>query len=184
MTLKESPMEFVLAFEGVGDLIWDRMTFKELNHLRACSKELQKMVSMESEKTVNKYIKILNRKITRLQPANTCFDIGYIVIYNYYHTLAKYSCLMMNSQTHTEFQNLMRRFHTQKKTHIGKRYVLDEDRYKLTDIDMQCYTLFDIMTYIYLTNTGSEWASFHWDKEGLNEMKYLQGKLLPYPNKI
>jgi hypothetical protein len=198
MNLTESPVEFILSFDGAKELIWDRLTFKELNHLRACSKGLQKMVSDKSEEIVANYTKMINRKIDRLQPipaargsandlSTTCFDTGYIVIYNYYHCLTKHTYLLMNPRSHTELQRLMKRLHSQMKLHYGKKYAFDTDHYNISDHRsrsgvtrfMQWYSLFDLMTGIYLANTGRKWSSFHWDKEGLDRMEYLQGKLLP-----
>ena len=192
MNLTESPVEFILSFDGAKELIWDRLTFKELNHLRACSKGLQKMVSDKSEEIVANYTQIINRKIDRLQPipaargsandlSTTCFDTGYIVIYNYYHCITKHSYLMLNSHSHTELQKLMKRLHSQMKLHYGKKYVFDTDRYKVSDAETQLYSLFELMTCIYLANTGNKWSSFRWDKEGIDRMEYLQRKLLPFP---
>jgi len=206
MNLTESPVEFILSFDGAKDIIWDRLTFKELNHLRACSKGLQKMISDKSEKIVTTYTQIINRKIDHLKPVDpvrhmravwrhrsTCFDTGYIVIYNYYHCLTKHSYLLMNSRSHTELQKLMKRLHRQMELHYGEKYVFDTNRYKISDYETQWYSLFELMTGIYLTGKwssttwcslhrhGKDGSSFHVDKGGIDRIEYLQGKLLPSP---
>jgi len=174
-----SVMEYVFTTEYIKDIIMDNMTIKELNHIRACSKELQRVVSDYSEQQMNSYMYIINRKITQLcqEKITTTYDMPYIVIYNYYHAIIKYSLLILG--THMEFGRLMRRLHDMKTTHLGHKYVFDIDRYKKTHTVMHSYSLFDIMTGIYLCNTGNDWTSYHWSGEGLDEMKFLQGKLLP-----
>jgi len=176
-----SLMEHVLTTEYIKDMVLDNLTIKELNHIRACSKGLQTVVSEYSEQQMNRYLDIINRKITQLCPdkMTTIYDTPYIVIYNYYHAIIKYSFLTLG--THTEFGRLMRRLHDQKVEHQGRKYAFDTDQYKQMDVSvsMHSYSLFDIMTVIYLCNTGSDWTSYHWSGEGLDEMKFLQGKLLP-----
>ena len=176
-----SPMEQVLTTEYINDMVMDRLTIKELNHIRACSKELQKVISDYSEQKMRYYLDIINRKITLLRQdkLNTIYEMPYIVMYNYYHTITRYSCLMLEPRIHTEFQKLMRCLHAKKTIHRGHTYVFDTDHYKKTDIGMHSYSLFDIMIGIYLYNTGKDWVSYRWSGEGLDQMKYLQGKLLP-----
>ena len=176
-----SPMVQVFTTEYINDMIMDHLTIKELNHIRACSKDLQKVISEYSEQKMNSYLNIINRRITQLRQdkLTTIYDMPYTVIYNYYHTIIKYSCLILEPHTHTEFQRLMRCLHAKKTIHRGHKYTLDIDRYKKTDISMHSYSLFDIMAGIYLYNTGRDWASYHWSEEGLNVIKFLQGKLLP-----
>ena len=174
-------MEYVLTTEYIKDMVLDNLTIKELNHIRACSKELQRVISEYSEQKMNPYLDIINRKITQLRQdnLNTIYEMPYTVIYNYYHTIIKYSCLMLEPRTHTKFQKLMRCLHAKKTIHPGHKYTFDIDRYKKSDISMHSYSLFDIMTGIYLYNTGSDWTSYHWSGEGLDVIKFLQGKLLP-----
>jgi len=172
-------MEHILTTEYISDMVMDNLTTKELNHLRACSKELQRVVSGYSEQKMNHYLGIINRKLTQLRQDTwtSIYEMPYIVIYNYYHAIIKYSFLTLG--THTEFQGLMRRLHDKKAIHCGHKYALDTDRYKKTTLEWHSYSLFDIMTCIYLCNTGSDWSSYHWSGEGLDQMKYFQGKLLP-----
>ena len=174
-----SLMEHVLTTEYIKDMVLDNLTIKELNHIRACSKGLQTVVSEYSEQQMNRYLDIINRKITQLCPdkMTTIYDTPYIVIYNYYHAIIKYSFLTLG--THTGLHKLMRRLHDKKVLHRGYKYVLDTDRYIKLDTSVRNYSLFDIMTVIYLCNTGSGWASYHWSGDELDEMKYIQGKLLP-----
>ena len=185
-----SPMEQVLTTEYINDIILDNLTTKELNTMRACSKDLQKVVSDYSEHKINSYLKIINRKIPKLfkspelpelpqDHTSSIYATPYIVIYNYYHAIIRYSCLILEPSKHTEFQRLMRCLHAKKTTHLGPKYTFDTDRYKKTDVSWYSYSLFDIMTCIYLCNTGRAWASYHWSEEGLDEMRFLQGKLLP-----
>ena len=176
-----SPMEQVLTTEYINDMVLDNLTIKELNHIRACSKELQRVISEYSEQPMNHYLNIINRRITLLRQdkLTTIHDMPYTVIYNYYHTIIKYSCLMLEPHIHIEFQKLMQCLHAKKIIHLGHKYVFDTDHYKKTDIGMHSYSLFDIMTCIYLYNTGNDWISYRWSGEGLDQMKYLHGKLLP-----
>jgi len=172
-------MEGILTTEYIKDIILDNLTIKELNHIRACSKDLQRPVSEYSEQKMNPYLDIINRKVTNLRQEDitTTFEMPYIVIYNYYHAIIKYSFLTLG--THTGLHKLMRRLHDKKVLHRGYKYVLDTDRYIKLDTSVRNYSLFDIMTVIYLCNTGSGWASYHWSGDELDEMKYIQGKLLP-----
>ena len=179
-----SPMEQVLTTEYINDIILDNLTTKELNTMRTCSKDLQKVISDYSEHKINSYLKIINRKIPKLlklshDNTSSIYATPYIVIYNYYHAIIRYSCLILEPSKHTEFQRLMRSLHDKKIIHLGPKYTFDTDRYKKTDVSMHSYSLFDIMTCIYLCNTGSDWASYHWSEEGLDVIKFLQGKLLP-----
>jgi len=176
-----SPMEQIFTTEHINDMVMSHLTTKELNHIRACSKDLQKVISEYSEQKMNTYLNIINRKITLLRQDNmsNIYEMPYIVIYNYYHTIAKYSCLMLEPRTHTKFQKLMRCLHAKETIHRGHKYTFDIDRYKKTDISMHSFSLFDIMTGIYLNNTGRNWTSYHWSGEGLDAIKFLQGKLLP-----
>ena len=91
--------------------------------------------------------------------------------------ISKYSYLML--ETTEELQKLMNTLHAKKSIHLGHKYIFDIDRYKQLDIKVNSYTLFDIMTYIYLYNTGQYWYACHWPIHQLDQMKYLQGKLLP-----
>jgi len=176
-----SPMEHVFTTEYIKDMIMDNLTIKELNHIRACSKGLQDVISKYSEQKMIPYLYSINRKVTQLRQdnLNTIYEMPYIIIYNYYHTIIKYSCLILSLNTHIEFQKLMECLRAKKIIHLGHKYVFDTDKYNKTDIGMHSYSLFDIMTGIYLYNTGRDWASYHWSEEGLDQMKYLQGKLLP-----
>ena len=176
-----SPMEHVLTTEYIKDMIMDNLTIKELNHIRACSKRLQGVISEYSEQKMIPYLYSINRKVTQLRQdnLNTIYETPYIVINNYYHTIIKYSCLILSLNTHTEFQKLMRCLHARKIIHLGPTYVFDTDKYNKTSIAMHSYSLFDIMTSIYLCNTGSDWSTYHWSEEGLDVMKFLRGKLLP-----
>ena len=174
-------MEQVLFIDYVKDMILDKLTIKEFNHMRACSKSLQSVVSEYSEKKMESYIIIINRKITQLRPNKLyhCFETSYIVLYNYYHTIIMYSCLVLDIDRNVKFKKLMRCLHAKKSIHLGHMYIFDTSQYKKTDTKKYSYSLFDIMTCNYLYNTGSDWTSYHWSGEGLDEMKYLQGKLLP-----
>ena len=79
-----APMEQVLTTEYINDMVMDHLTIKELNHIRACSKELQRVISEYSEQKMNHYLNIINRKITQLRQdkLNTIHDMPYTVIYN------------------------------------------------------------------------------------------------------
>jgi len=182
-----SPMEQVLTTEYINDIILDNLTTKELNNMRTCSKDLQKVVSDYSEHKINSYLKVINRKLLKSPELpelpqdnmSSIYATPYIVIYNYYHAIIRYSCLILEPSKHTEFQGLMRTLHDKKVIHRGPKYSFDTDRYKKTDVSWYSYSLFDIMTCIYLCNTGSAWTTYHWSEEGLDEMRFLQGKLLP-----
>jgi len=174
-------MEHVLTTEYIRELVLDHLTIKELNNIRCCSKELQIVISEYSEQKMVLYMNIINRKITKLCQDNmsSLYEMPYIVIYNYYHIIIRYSYLILEHLTHTEFQKLMRCLHDKKVEHRGHKYIFDTDRYKKSDIGKHSYSLFDIMTCIYLCNTGNEWSSYHCPKEHLPQLKFLQGKLLP-----
>jgi len=174
-------MEHVLSTDYIKDMILDHVTFKELNHMRVCSRDLQEVVSEYSEQKMKSYLNIINCKISQLRQdtLTTCYEMPYIVVYNYYHAIIKYYCLLLEPQAHTEFQKLMRCFHSKKIVHLGYKYVFDTDRYKKSSIKMHSYSLFEIMTCIYLCNTGNDWASYHWSGEELDVIKFIQGKLLP-----
>ena len=165
-------------------MILDNLTTKELNNMRTCSKDLQKVISDYSAHKINSYLNIINRKIPKILKSphghmSSIYATPYIVIYNYYHAIIRYSCLILEPHAHTEFQGLMRSLHDKKVNHRGPKYSFDIDRYKKRDVSMYRYSLFDIMTCIYLCNTGRAWTSYHWSGEGLDEIRFLQGKLLP-----
>lgn len=174
-------MEYVLTTEYIKDIVMDYLTIRELNNIRACSKDLQRSISEYSEQKMNRYLIIINRKVDRLRQdtLSTIYDMPYTVIYNYYHTIIKYSCLVLESHTHTELQKLMRCFRDKYIIHSGRKYTFDNDRYKQSDITMHNYSLLDIMAGIYLANTGNDWTSYHWSGEGVDVMRFLQGRLLP-----
>ena len=91
-------MEQVLTTEYINDMVLDNLTIKELNHIRACSKELQRVISEYSEQKMNHYLNIINRKITLLRQdkMSNIYEMPYTIIYNYYHTIIKYSCFNFN----------------------------------------------------------------------------------------
>ena len=67
-------------------MILDKLTIKEFNHMRACSKSLQNVISEYSEKKMESYIIIINRKTWLSRDRETYFGTLFIetgVIFQY-----------------------------------------------------------------------------------------------------
>jgi len=174
-------MEHVLLTEYIKDIILDNVTFRELNHLRCCSRSLQEIVSEHSEYRMKPYVGIIHSRISNLcqDKLNTIYDTPYIIIYNYYHTIIKYSYLMTGAGKHEGLQKLTQCLHDKKTIHLGHKFIFDTDRYKKLGNEATTYTLFEIMTCIYLYNTGRDWSVYHWANDHLHQLKFFQGTLLP-----
>jgi len=176
-------IEHSLSIDYIKELILDNISYVELNHLRCCSKDLQRIVSDYSEHKMFPYLKIIHFKIKYLNTSklNNYLGAPYIIIYNYYHEIIKYSYLMMNKETNYLFQKLKTTLNTKKVVHFGYKYNFDGNHFKKEDkINKYSYTLFDIMCNIYLTNKGGFWSKdVIKTKNELDEIEFLQGTLLP-----
>ena len=104
----------------------------------------------------------------------------YNIIYNYYHTAIKYRCMVLDKHLSPVFNQLMNTLHNKKRVLFGHTFTLDIDAYrKDRQTGKGSFTLFDIMSNIYLENKGNSLVGKSVENDNMDQIKFLQGKLLP-----
>jgi len=174
-------MEKVFTTEYLNNKVLDQLSPYDLNNLRACSTTLQDSISRYSNEKMEHYCNIVTRKIPRLDISNIIhiYDMKYNIIYNYYHTAIKYRCMVLDKHLSPVFNQLMNTLHNTKRTLFGHTFTLDTDSYRKNLPERGSFTLFDIMSNIYLENKGNFLVGKSVENDNMDQIKFLQGTLLP-----
>ena len=187
-------MEKVLTTEYLNDRVLDLLSPYDLNNLRACSTTLQDTISRYSNEKMEYNCNIVTRKIPRLptydiihvfsmNPGTSksihIYDMIYNIIYNYYHRTIKYRCMVLDKHLSPVFNQLMNTIHNKKRVLFGHTFSLDTDAYRKNLPEKRSFTLFDIMTNIYLENKGNFLVGKSSENNNMDQIKFLQGTLLP-----
>jgi len=77
------------------------------------------------------------------------------------------------------FNQLMNTLHNKKRVLFGHTFTLDTDSYRKNLPERGSFTLFDIMSNIYLENKGNFLVGKSVENDNMDQIKFLQGTLLP-----
>jgi len=174
-------MEKVFTTEYLNDKIMDQLSPYDLNNLRACSLTLQDSISRYSNEKMEHHCNNVNRVEYTLRHRNTIhvYDMKYNIIYNYYHTAIKYRCMILDKHLSPVFNQLMNTLHNKKRVLFGHTFTLDTDSYRKNLPEKRSFTLYNIMTNIYLENKGTFLVGKSVENNNMDQIKFLQGTLLP-----
>jgi len=174
-------MEQVLTTDYLNHKIMKQLSPYDLNNVRACSTTLRDSISRYSNEEMKHYCEIVKRKISILDTSNIIhmYDMKYNIIYNYYYTAIVYSCMVLPKHVSPIFPKLMNTFHTKKAILFGYTFTFNDGLYSKNLPEMDSFTLYDIMSNIYLENKGNYFTDHVLTGKDISMMTYLQGKLLP-----
>jgi len=174
-------MEQVFTTDYLNDKIMDQLSPRDLNNVRSSSKKLQGAVSIHSNEKMKHYCDVVNRKVSRLDTSNIIhmYDMKYNIIYNYYHTVIVYKCMVLEDHLSPAFSKLMITFHTKKRILFGYTFSLNDGCYHKNLPEKRSFTLYNIMSNIYLENKGNYLIGKAFTTDNMELVKFLQGKLLP-----
>ena len=174
-------MEKVFTTEYLNNKVLDQLSPYDLNNLRACSTTLQDSISRYSNEKMEHNCNIVKCKVSRLKTTNIIhiYDMNYNIIYNYYHTAIKYRCMILDKHLSPVFNQLMNTLHNKKRVLFGHTFTLDTDSYRKNLPEKRSFTLYNIMTNIYLENKGTFLVGKSVENNNMDQIKFLQGTLLP-----
>ena len=87
--------------------------------------------------------------------------------------------MVLDKHLSTVFNQLMNTLHNKEQVAFGHTFTLDIDYYHKNLPEREPFTLYNIMSNIYLENKGNFLVGKSVDNNNMDQIKFLQGTLLP-----